>query len=100
MALETCEIHIEKLKAGFLLGKDRCRFYAEAIGPKGRYNAAVSDEFDVYEDRLYLIEEFTERDKQFIKSVLDQLIIQLTSDGWQPLTVGRNWWNYRFQRQI
>jgi hypothetical protein len=42
---ESCEIVYAKIKKGGLFGADELRFWAEAVGSNGRYNAGESTVF-------------------------------------------------------
>ena len=89
------------------------RFFAEAIGPKGRYQAAVSDileqgnlfgwgQCDYYyyrgPDGMGSPIFMWKRDNAQQK--LDILVKKLASDGWQPTSRGQEWYSERFKRKV
>ena len=123
---ETCEIElaytVEKPSGGLdkWLGTSRYvwRFQATAIGPQGRYAAALSEilqhgkngkgdyeakytgvrlddgmhhELNPTIDRLI---------RASCQSKVDNLIKELVTDGWQPTGRGQEWYSERFRRKI
>ena len=76
----------------------RLQFYADAIGPQGRYTAAVSREFFGWEDHpAWRGEQLHEQHDAF----LNELIQLLTYQGWEPLgNPEMVWFNYHFRRVV
>jgi zinc ribbon protein len=87
---ETCEIGWDK--AGLL----SLEFWAKAIGPNGVYNAGEVK----FTPGPFRQREYPDNDESNACEALNTLIKQLTQDGWQPLTRGPYWYNYRFQRRV
>jgi hypothetical protein len=68
------------------------RFVADAIGPKGQYDAAVSDKLSGITDR-------TKLDRG--RNAHQKLVAQLEQDGWQRLPEhGEGWWELYFRRPV
>ncbi len=70
-------------------GKATWQWIAEATGPQGKYNAAVSQEFKA--DYHSVNNDWTlgpERNDQETKGAMDQLIAELLSAGWEPFDMG------------
>lgn len=104
MNTETCEIRIERVKRGGLFtGGDYCRFYADVIGPRGRYVVGRSEEFICNLDYIWNVGNlgpYNENARRIILGQLDSLVERLARDGWEPLTPGKDWWSYRFRRPL
>lgn len=95
---ETCEIVWKKVKSPALFGMHKSKFWADAIGPNGKYNAGESP---VFEHRWgYPGQDDDPGYKQTIDA-LNTLINSLVSAGWQPTgDRGNNIWNNRFRRCV
>jgi hypothetical protein len=66
-------------------------FWAQAVGPDGRYDAGTSPAFPASKDG-YLIASEDARD------ALNELIRSLWADGWNPTGFGRDWYQLNFRR--
>lgn len=78
---ETCAILVEQRPGGHW-------FFANAVGPAGRYPAGV---FPVFSGSYY--------DGKKAVAAHDKLLSTLTREGWEPTTRGEYWYSYRFRRQ-
>lgn len=103
---EYCEISYKT--AGGLLGVLGTRgcFIANAVGSRGMYIAAQST---TTFDSTYLGHESSEPvpldflgnpHRERAKAALNEVVTQLSSDGWQPAGKGEEWWRYKFRRQL
>ncbi len=97
---ETCEIKFEVVKeALFGVGDDDLRFWAEALGPQGIYNAGESPVFKGTGG-------WAGPSKDQGLSALNALLQKLGGDGWDPLVPNpqhpdpQHWYGYRLQRRI
>lgn len=112
-AYERCKIRFRLVSHGnegslaaiFKSTMSRGCFYAEAIGPSGKFEAGVSNAFE-YEELLlphnYPGEEVPPRENmdQAAKAQRD-FIARLTRDGWEPLGTSPDWWyQENFRRQV
>ena len=92
---EKCEITFER-QGGII--NDGITFFAEAIGPKGRYTAArarKSSQYAPYRDMP------PDRENQNVVASHRSLVDQLLREGWEVVeSRGSNWWEYRFRRRI
>ena len=86
---EMCEIRYEKLKQGWT---SEFRFWAEAIGPTGSYNAGQSRVFKAR--RAWPISNAESQEE------INALIYRLTKAGWEALPRGEHWFSYRFRRLL
>jgi hypothetical protein len=90
---ETCQIEYEILRETFwILRNAQLQFYADAVGPKGRYVAGRSAKFENCENLPF---------PEQHSAVLNDLIANLTSEGWESL--GRTetaFWKYKFRRPV
>jgi hypothetical protein len=94
---ETCEIYFYKTRETSWWGGEDYRFWAEAIGPKGTYNAGHSDEIK----KMYAGPGSTDKkDRAKYDQALAGLVRKLTADGWEPLTRGEYWYSHRFRRRV
>jgi hypothetical protein len=93
---ERCQIEWDDL-GGFLTRS--ARFWADAIGPKGSYNAGTSREFG-----LSFFEGHDPRPEPYDKNhvaALTELVGKLVREGWEPSeTQGPAWFSHRFQRRV
>lgn len=91
---EICEIRADGKPKGFFHSINW--YWAEAVGPKGRYNAGESERLQidlVTRDCAY--GDIKKRD-----NALNKLIQRLTSEGWEPITRGTSFYSYRFRRRV
>jgi len=84
---EMCEIRFDSKQKGFFNTIDW--FWAQAVGPKGSYNAGES------EPVLSSSANIKKRD-----DALHKLIQRLTSEGWEPISRGIEYYAYRFRRRV
>lgn len=92
---EFCELRAEGKPKGF--SGSITWYWAEAVGPKGRYNAGESEQLrstDIY-SRECRYGDIKKRD-----NALNKLIQRLTSEGWEPITRGESFYSYRFRRRV
>lgn len=104
---EVCEIVWQFLPYSVSIfsreSKRKYRFWAQAIGPSGRYDAG-SVEFDAVigsltHSPLEHANEGSTENEIAKTTALDNLIQQLVSDGWQAAeTRGSHWFSFRFRR--
>ena len=94
---EVCETKFIMTKdrgiLGFTLnpfgGKATWQWIAEANGPKGKYNAAVSPEFKApYQSSANDWSLGPSRNERETKENMDQLVAVLLSTGWEPVDIG------------
>jgi hypothetical protein len=92
--LETCEIGWSRRAHGL---SARITFHAEKALFGDRQIIAssepVSDARDNISGRIYIPRETDEA-----MAAVSQLVERLLQDGWQPISHGNYWWNYRFSR--
>ena len=87
---ETCQIELEV--KGFFL-RAQSRFWADAIGARGTYNAGTSSWVrgalnDAWRDKT-------------TDSIHRELINKLVQDGWEPTgSTGSHYWQTRFRRPV
>lgn len=94
---EYCEIVC--ISRGFLRGKSY--FAAQAVGSKGRYEAARSTKpFDATE-ATYGVEPETYAwgTEKKAKAALDEIMSQLSADGWELTGEKGSWWKYKYRRR-
>jgi len=90
---ETCEIVYEEINRGGVFSNSQMRFWADAIGQKGSYNAGASISFEQY---VYP----PASDDQRALNAHRDLIKQLIADGWEATgDRGNGWWSHRFRRK-
>jgi tetratricopeptide (TPR) repeat protein len=91
---ESCEIIWDQIdRAEYYFHIPKMRFVADAISPKGQYIA----------DQSVVIESASEGDTgdPRVKEACSVLVTRLVTDGWEPLPQrGKDWWNYKFRRQV
>jgi len=88
---ETCEIAYQQTTNGIVW--EAGYFYAEAIGPTGVYEAARTSPLTEYSG--------PSSDNERVVQAHRGLVTRLTLAGWEPTgDKGKNWWNYRFRRQV
>ncbi len=85
---EMCQIERIDVKPHFMGFGWRDKFGAEAVGPKGKYIAAETEEFGGGQQNYEL------------KAMVDKLVKRLIADRWEPLPKGGEWWQFRFRRRI
>lgn len=91
---EYCEIVYYPTRRAAILVKGKAVFWAEAIGPKGKYEAARSPEMSTKDDRVY------ESDPEH-RRIFNDFIKKLSNDGWQLLPDrGKPWYGYKFRRKV
>jgi hypothetical protein len=90
---ETSEVHANKLSDGN--ATTQWQFVVEADGPEGKRMLFASRAFASTSVDLASGTEGTG-----YKEEMDQLFRTLTSDGWEPLPRGKNWFSYRFRRRV
>lgn len=91
---ETCQIlKYEHQARGVISDKAIFEFWAEGVGPKGRFKAATTGRVKLPSDTLGVPYQSQ------AMPVIDKLIAQLTADGWEPLPGKETWWGYRFHRR-
>jgi hypothetical protein len=90
--VETCEVkrRFRSERRLLILEDHFATYYAEAIGPNGKYSAGESEE-------VYL-QPGTGWDSYHVQAV-DRLIDKLARDGWDALAKGEEWYSYRFRRR-
>jgi hypothetical protein len=89
---EICEIK-SAWKQG--LFSNEYRFWAEATGPNGLYNAGESPKFN-----MGATEVPWESGKE-AHAPLRALMNKLAQDGWEPLAAqGHHWFSYKFRRRV
>lgn len=71
------------------------RFYAQAVGPQGRYVAGVSPGFE----GQVLSSDYIVKTPDS-EAALNALLSQLWSEGWQPTSWGRSWYDFRLRRAV
>jgi len=85
---ETCEIEATYTDAE----RGHARFWANARGPEGPYNAAESAEF---------VCAMPIEDDIQSQECLRELMRELVEHGWEPADDhGAHWYSYRFTRRI
>ncbi len=85
---ETCEIEATYTDAE----RGHARFWANARGPEGQYNASESAEF---------VCTMPIEDDIQSQECLRELIRELVEHGWEPADDrGAYWYSYRFTRRI
>ena len=90
---DTCEIVYDTISKGGLFSNARMKFWADAIGQEGSYNAGVSILFEQYVPP-------PESNNQRTVNIHRDFIQQLVTDGWEPTgDRGNDWWSYRFRRK-
>jgi len=93
VAYETCEI---KWRRRWSWPIYRFVFYAEAIGPRGMYDAGESP---VVSNVRSLVSFGASMHK--LHPYVQRLVTQLTAQGWEPVSdKGIAWWSYRFRRVL
>lgn len=75
---------------------DGFRFWAQAVGPGGRYRAAQSPTFAAAKGESSP----SSSSSSEAGAALDELIRRLWSDGWQPTSFGREWYQLIFRRPV
>ena len=96
---ETCEIQHEAGQ-GRWTGSPRVKFFASAVGPRGRFGAAESEEVRV-SDYSLLDNPATPRGEKEMQRALDDLVRLLVKQGWEPVeTRGQFWFSLRFRRRV
>lgn len=86
---ERCKIQKE-MHAGLLSGWGRdydFRYWADGIGPDGKYVVAVGPWIRGSNDRKHA-------------KAIDDLVRLLTQNGWEPIGQGPEPWDYSFRRLI
>ncbi|MBU1683783.1 hypothetical protein KJ742_07640 [Patescibacteria group bacterium] len=91
---ETCRIYMAIWDGA--VSYIEYQFYAEAIGPNGKYIEGESPTF-----RKFLMDQAT-ADKGYIASEPAHrfLVNQLISDGWEAIPSGGQWWETQFRRRV
>ena len=90
---ETCEIVFEIVSSGWL-GKTRMRFWADAIGQEGSYNAGDSIPFEQHVPP-------PESNDQLAVIAHRDFVGQLVADGWEATgDRGNTWWSHKFRRKV
>ena len=92
---EICEITWEKTKDRGFFSSPRARFFARAIGARGKFTAAESDEFSLLGDGMINSED------PATMAVHENFVLKLVEDGWQP-TEGTSaiGFNCKFKRTV
>ncbi len=91
---EICEIVEEEYPdpLNIIVGGIPGKFIAKAIGPNGPY---------IVKETAVVREIRDNRKNSKGQRVLNELIMQLVNDGWEPTTAkGRFWWSHSFQRRV
>jgi len=98
---EYCEIVFDELQAGGITRREIIKFWAQAIGAQGEYNAGEGPE--VYADKSgwRRVTKCVGQDRANYMPALNALIGQLSGHGWEPLSNrGSCWFSYKFRRQV
>ncbi len=80
------------------------RFFADAISPtKGKYTCEKSQRFAIMAHDggkdVWPSNDF--EDSKDAKKILDKFVVDLISQGWEPISErGNNWWHLRFKRIV
>lgn len=94
---EYCEIVCKE--AGFLGSKSY--FAAQAVGSKGRYEAARSTKtirtVPAYEG--VTLDTHSWGSEKKAKEALDEIMAMLTTDGWELTGEKGEWWEYKYRRR-
>jgi hypothetical protein len=89
---DTCQIVMNNLGEAFGRTVFHFKFQGDAIGPNGKYVACETPKYT--SDINY------EVPRRKFERVVDELVRNLISDGWEPIeSRGENWWNFQFRRQ-
>jgi len=85
-AYEVCEINWIVIHHGGLFGNPTWQWIAEANGPNGAYNAAVSVKFSAPAE----IQSGDGPDRRYAetKAAMDRVVADLLSTGWEPISMG------------
>lgn len=83
---EVCEIKWIMTKSGGLFGLPTWQWIAEANGPKGKYNVAVSAEFKA-PSWIHSGNGPDHHDAE-TKAAMDRVVADLLSTGWEPISMG------------
>lgn len=95
---EVCTITDVLIKvAGLFSFEHTWQLIAEANGPKGKYNASVSQEFKAGARNFDILDGPDFHDGK-AKQPLDQLVAALLSDGWEP--VASSAFRPKFRRRV
>lgn len=99
---ETCEIGYNHWSDGIIFIKDYIKFCAEAVGPKGKY---IAGETETLSGNLWRVSYSNElrpdgKDADKQPDAVNRLIKKLTSEGWESLPRGEQWFSYRFRRRV
>ncbi|SRR5258706_15586812 len=96
---EYCEITFSVKKGGFLT-VNKGSFFAQAVGPKGTYEAARSPiAFNTGAEMRFGGYGLSEDDRK-TKAAHEEVVQALVSSGWEPTGRGEWWWEYKFRRQV
>lgn len=96
---ETCEISYYQTHEGWTPNACRFRFYASAIGSKGKYTAKETSELkgDPSDGNWRFV---STENQIHIDAAHNNLVAHLVRDGWEPLTRGQYWYSERFRRRV
>jgi len=78
-------------------------FWADAVGPEGKYNAGESPRYRTWGNtRVYGPADLShKKDRANAEEAHNRLVQMLISDGWEPLPErGEYWWQLRFRRRV
>jgi hypothetical protein len=91
---ETCRIYTESWEEPNYYSVNK--YWAEAIGPNGKYLAGESSPFRYYfGSTLYQKKGYTGAGPAH-----NFLVNQLASDGWEAINSGGEWWETQFRRRV
>jgi hypothetical protein len=94
---EYCEI--VSIVGGLMGGKSY--FAAQAVGSKGRYEAARSTKHfqAVPTEHGIALDTYTMGGKRLTEAALDEVMSALSADGWELTGEKGEWWEYKYRRR-
>jgi len=94
---EYCQIE-EQTWSGYAIGglNYKTWFFAEAVGPRGKYSAAESRKLNYF--RIDQVKERVHGDQE---AILQALVEKLMAEGWEKIPEqGEQWYQLRFRRRL
>jgi len=93
---EICKIYMGNWNDGLGVFEIR-QFWAEAIGPNGKYLAGESEAFRHYLNPNYSA---AYHEDTYVDRYHTVLVNRLATDGWEAIPSSGEWWQIQFRRRV